>query len=162
MYRYTPAVDVHLPCPPLREWLPARLDGQQVGAWVHGRRVPRTLRRTLAQWPRLTSEASASGERASAVELAQLDALIFGVRLERADPPSACVELLRPGALIIELAQPRARPLRHLLGAQLRPSKVAQLSQARALHWLERGCYALEQWQSVDPQGVLVTLARVR
>jgi hypothetical protein len=30
------------------------------------------------------------------------------------------------------------------------------------LAWLARGYHGPEQWESVDPQGVIVTLARVR
>jgi hypothetical protein len=30
------------------------------------------------------------------------------------------------------------------------------------LAWLARGYHGLEQWESVDPHGVIVTLARVR
>jgi hypothetical protein len=151
-------VEVHLPCPPLGEWLPERLSGLAVGAWAPSR-APRRLRRTLSQWPSVDAgpETGDGGER-----LARVDALMFGIRLERPAPPDACLSALRPGTLIIELALPRARVGRALLGLDPRPLTRARAGQARVLAWLARGYHGLEQWQSVDPQGVIVTLARVR
>lgn len=152
-------MEIRLPCPPLREWLPTLLADKRVGAWA-GAKTPRSIRPTLAEWPTLA--AKADGAPASVVELSELDALIFGVRLERAEPPEACLELLRPGTLVIELAQPRRRLLRRLLGLRPRPQRVAEAGQSRVLQWLARGYHGLEQWESVDPHGIVVTLARVR
>ena len=145
-------MEVHLPCPPLAEWLPVRLSGLKVGAWIPSK-APRRVRSTLAQWPALDENDDPS---------APLDALLFGVSLERPDLPESRLAKLRAGALIIELAVPRARVLRGLLGIQQRPLTRAAAGQARVLQWLARGYHQLEQWESVDPHGVVVTLARAR
>jgi hypothetical protein len=49
-----------------------------------------------------------------------------------------------------------------LLGLGPRPLARARAGQSRVLAWLARGYHAPEQWESVDPNGVVVTLARVR
>lgn len=158
-------VEVHLPCPPLHEWLPILLADKRVGAWSN-KRTPRALRSQLAKWPvlEIADEGGSEGgePRPRAEELAALEVLIFAVRLERPEPPEACLALLRPGTLIVELALPRARIIRRLLGLERPPAKQATLSQARVLQWLARGYHQLEQWETVDPHGVLVTLARSR
>jgi hypothetical protein len=124
----------------------------KVGAWAPSK-APRRVRSTLAQWPRLDERSDLD---------AQLDALLFGVSLERPDPPESCLSGLRAGALIIELAVPRRRIVRGLLGIEQRPLRRAAAGQARVLQWLARGYHELEQWESVDPHGVIVTLARAR
>jgi hypothetical protein len=151
-------VDVHLPCPPLREWLPVLLADRRVGVWAP-RRGPRRLREILREWPEL--EVGPEG-RARALELTSLDALMFAVQLDRPEPPEACLELLRPGTRVIELGWPRPRPLRRLLGLDRSGPRQAQLGQSRVLQWLARGYFEIEQWESVEPDEVLVTLARVR
>lgn len=153
-------MEVHLPCPPLAEWLPVLLADRCVGAWI-GRGTPRLVRGVLGTWPRL-EPADEGQTRPSALELASLDALLFGVRLERPDPPEACLQLLRPGTQIIELAVPRRRVVRQLLGAERPPAARAASGQGRVLQWLARGYAQLEQWESVEPHGVIVTLARSR
>ena len=155
---YQSHVEVHLPCPPLGEWLPERLSGLTVGAWAPSR-APRRLRRVLAQWPSIDAEDDSDE---SPEQLRSLDALMFGVRLERPAPPDPQLAVLRPGTLIVELALPRLRPGRALLGLQPRPLTRARAGQSRVLAWLARGYHAPEQWESVEPHGVIVTLARVR
>lgn len=127
-----------------------------MAAWAPNK-APRRTRSTLAQWPRLDPADDDLEQR-----LAQLDALLFGISLERPDPPESCLAGLRQGALIIELAVPRRRVVRGLLGLQRRPLVRAAAGQARVLQWLARGFHELEQWESVDPHGVIVTLARAR
>lgn len=145
-------MEVHLPCPPLREWLDVLLDGKRVMAW-DPRAAPRRVRPLLRGWPRLTDDELARVE---------LDALLFGVTLERPSLPEACLAALDHGTLIIELAVPRRRVLRSLFGLGPRPQQRASASQSRTLQWLTRGYFDLEQWETVDPPGVIVTLARVR
>lgn len=87
---------------------------------------------------------------------------MFGVRLERPAPPDPYLAALRPGTLIIELALPRMRIGRALLGLEPKPRVRAAAGQSRVLAWLARGYHGLEQWESVEPHGVIVTLARVR
>ncbi|WP_146157220.1 hypothetical protein [Enhygromyxa salina] len=149
-------MDVHLPCPPLAEWLPVRLSGLKVGAWAPSE-APRRVRSTLGQWPTLSED-----DDPDAPKPAQLDALLFGVWLERPNPPEPCLAALRPGTLIIELAVPRRRIVRGLLGIEPRPLTRAAAGQARVLQWLARGYHQPEQWESVNPHGVIVTLARAR
>jgi hypothetical protein len=149
-----PRVEVHLPCPALAAWLPVRLSDMRVAAWAP-KQAPRRLRASLARWPTLDADAGAAALR-------ELDALLFGVRLERPSPPEPALAQLRPGALIIELGWPRARPIRGLLGLGPPTLARARAGQARVLAWLDRGYSELEQWQSVEPHGVIVTLARVR
>lgn len=144
-------MEVHLPCPPLCEWLPRRLDGLRVGAWAPSQ-APRRVRATLAAWSIVEAEA----------EVAELDVLLFGVSLTRPEPPEAVLAGLASGATIVELAATPLRPLRALLGVDHRPLARAAAAQSRVLQWLGREFCALEQWESVDPSGVIVTLARRR
>ena len=129
-----------------------------VGAWAPGT-APRRVRSVLTCWPTLEPEADPATNNPSPD---QLDALLFGVSLERPEPPESCLAGLRPGTLVIELAVSRARVLRGLLGLERRPLARAAAAQSRALQWLARGYHSLEQWESVEPHGVVVTLARSR
>ena len=151
------AVEVHLPCPALAEWLPLRLESLRAGAWIH-RQTPRQLRALLRRWPSIEG----GDEDQAQLSLSSCEALVFGVALERPVVPESCLAALRPGTWLVELAAPRPRVLRGLLGLEPRPLARAQASQARVLSWLGRGCHGLEQWESVDPHGVIVTFARLR
>jgi hypothetical protein len=155
---YTAGVDVHLPCPPLREWLPVLLVDQRVGVWP-SRRVPRRVREVLGAWPAL--ELDHEG-RPRALELASLDTLLFAVDLDLPDPPEVCFEFLRQGTRVIELGWPRPRRLRRLLGLESFTTRQAALGQSRVMQWLARGYFEIEQWESVEPDELLVTLARSR
>lgn len=146
-------MQIHLPCPPLREWLAVLLEGKRVLAW-DPREAPRRVRPLLRGWPRLSDE--------DELTKLELDALVFGVSLERPSPPDLCLAAVPHGTLIIELAVPRRRVLRSVLGLESRPQARAIAGQARALQWLGRGYFDLEQWETVDPAGVIVTLARAR
>lgn len=130
-----------------------RLTGQETRAWAP-RLAPRRLRSILAQWPVLESDADPA--------IARLGALVLGTSLERPELPLACLAALPPKTLIIELAAPRRRVLRGLLGLEQQPLARARAGQSRVLNLLARGCHELEQWESVEPQGIVVTLARVR
>ncbi|HLT37233.1 MAG TPA: hypothetical protein VK034_13155 [Enhygromyxa sp.] len=142
-------MEVHLPCPPLREWLAVLLEGKRAAAW-NPRDAPRQVRPLLRGWP-----------LADPGQL-ELDALLFGVSLERPSPPDSCLAALPGNTLIIELAVPRRRVLRRLLRLGSRPQARAVASQSRVLQWLGRGYFDVEQWETVDPPGVVVTLARTR
>lgn len=146
-------MEVHLPCPALREWLPTLLDGRRVAAWDPSD-APRRVRAELRRWPIVDPSS----------ELAEFeaDALVFGVTLERPHPPEHLLTRLEPGAMIVELAVARRRLVRDLLGLDQQPHKRAGASQARTLQWLTRGYFGLEQWATIDPVGVVVTVARVR
>lgn len=163
---HTPGVHVHLPCPPLREWLPVLLASKRVAAWDPSR-APRQVRAVLLEWPQIggsdedADEGSFNHDPTSSSS-AELDVLVFGVSLERPAPPEQCLAKLRSGALIVELAVPRRRVLRQLLGLDPGAQLRATSGQSRALQWLARGCFELEQWESVEPPEVVVTLARVR
>ncbi|PRP90139.1 hypothetical protein ENSA5_67570 [Enhygromyxa salina] len=130
----------------------------KVAAWAP-KQAPRRVRSVLAQWPALAPD-EASGAGGATPD--QLDALLFGVSLERPEPPESCLPALAPGTLIVELAVPRPRVIRGLLGLERRPLARAAAGQSRVLQWLARGYYNLEQWESVDPHGVVVTLAQAR
>lgn len=143
-------VEVHLPCPPLADWFARRWSQGRIGTWEPAR-APRRLRSALGRWPTVDEGA-----------LSELDALLFGVALERPEPPEAPLSRLRTGAQIVELALPRLRPVRGLLGLGANPLQRAAAGQARVQQWIERGYCELEQWESVDPAGVIVTIARVR
>lgn len=146
-------MDVHLPCPPLREWLDTLLESKRTMVW-DPRDAPRRVRPLLRHWP-------AIDEQQGFAQL-ELDVLVFGVWLERPSLPDACLAALPHGTQIIELAVPRRRVLRSLLGLRPRPQARALAAQSRTLQWLARGYFDLEQWQTVDPAEVVVTLARVR
>jgi len=158
-------VEVHLPCPPLDAWLPVLFGEARVGAWT-GPSTPRSLRPILASWPTLGAGVSGPEEGAvgapSADDLGRLEVLLFGVRLERPEPPEACLAGLEPGTLVVELAQPRRRLVRELLALERPPAARAERAQSRVLQWLGRGYAQLQQWESVEPHGVLVTVAVVR
>jgi hypothetical protein len=145
-------VEVHLPCPALREWLPTLLEGKRVLAWDPSD-APRRVRSLLREWPTFT--------QTEAREL-ETDALLFGVSLERPNPPDLILARLAPGTLVIELAVPRRRVVRSLLGLGQRAQARAGACQSRTLQWLARGYFELEQWETVDPPAVIVTLARAR
>ena len=51
---------------------------------------------------------------------------------------------------------------RRLLGLDRSGQRQARLGQSRVLQWLARGYFEIEQWESVEPDEVLVTLARAR
>ncbi len=146
-------MEVHLPCPALREWLPVLLEGKRVLAW-EPRAAPRRVRAVLCEWPRLGDDVEPGP--------LECDALLFGVTLERPNPPDALLSTLPSGTLIVELAVPQRRVLRSLLGLGQRATARATASQSRTLQWLARGYFELEQWETVDPADVIVTLARVR
>lgn len=146
-------MEVHLPCPPLREWLELLLEGKRTLAF-DPRAAPRRVRPLLRSWPRLDDEQDFTK--------LELDALLFGVSLERPSLPDSCLAALAHGTLIIELAVPRRRVLRSLFGLGPRAQTRAVASQSRTLQWLARGYFELEQWETVEPAGVIVTLARVR
>ncbi len=146
-------MNVHLPCPALREWLPVLLERKRVLAW-DPRSAPRRVRPTLRAWPELGPDDD--------LRALELDALLFGVSLERPSPPEPVLAALAPGTLTIELAVPRRRVIRELLGLGQRPQARAQASQARTLQWLARGFFEVEQWETVAPADVIVTIARVR
>ncbi len=134
------------------------LADQRVGVWT-ARAAPRRVRAILAEWPAL--EVGPEG-RARALDLTSLDALLFAVELDRPDPPESCLELLRPGTRVIELGWPRRRVVRRMFGLDHSGPRQARLGQSRVLQWLARGYFELEQWESVEPDEVLVTLARAR
>jgi hypothetical protein len=146
-------VQVHLPCPALREWLPVLLDGKRVLA-SNPRAAPTRVRPVLRAWPQIDPDASPAAFEA--------EAFVYGVSLERPHPPEAILAALPSGVLVIELAVPRGRMLRRLLGLGDRPQRRANAGQSRTLQWLGRGYFEVEQWETVDPAGVIVTIARVR
>ena len=141
-------MEVHLPCPPLRDWFARRWHDAKLGAWDPAQ-APRRLRPLLRSWPQVD-------------DAGELDVLVFGTALERARVPEDGLAQLRPGAQLVELALPRARPMRALLGLERRPLVLAAAGQDRVREWIARGYCELEQWESVDPAGVIVTVARVR
>ena len=98
----------------------------------------------------------------SGLEPEALDVFMFGTTLEHARLPEPQLGALRSGTWIIELAAARARPLRALLGLGPRPLQRAAAGQARALAWISRGLHGVEQWESLEPTRVIVTLGRVR
>jgi hypothetical protein len=81
------------------------------------------------------------------------------------------VELSRPGlapglivdvpprALVLELALPRSRPIRSLLGLEDDVSDP-RLGQVRALAWWRRGASEIEQWTTSEGGPCLVTRVR--
>ena len=142
--------ELQLPCPPLGAWLPERLGRGGVRVVVRTR-IPRSARTFLDRWPPLTP-----GER-------QLSGLV--VLDELGAPAAAGVELeqvLVPGGLVVELVAVRGRLVGQLLGLGERASQRREEAARRVIDWAQAGLWGLEQWVSVDPPDLVVTLGRTR
>jgi hypothetical protein len=74
--------------------------------------------------------------------------------------PDAGWSALRTGGMLVDLASIERRSL----GERLRPwahtRRLREAAAMRVRQWLERGAYAPEQWVTVDPADVVVTLVR--
>lgn len=151
----------HLPCPALREWLVPTWVGKAAAAWICPPqprwRAPRVLRRVL----RLGSVAPlASGS--DEPEPGSLDVLVVLTPLPGPGPllPEAAWSALRPGGTLVDLASIERRSLGQLLRPWARTRRLREGAAMRVRQWLERGAYAPEQWVTVEPADVVVTLVK--
>jgi len=126
-----------------------------VAAWWSGPTVPRRgLRRAL--------------ERRSITEVPpevvpdSLDVLVVLSVLP--DPPPdldpAPWEALRPGGTLVDLASPRRRRAGELLRPWVHARRLREAAAMRVRHWLELGAFEAEQWVTVEPADVVVTMVR--
>jgi hypothetical protein len=74
--------------------------------------------------------------------------------------PDACWSALRPGGMLVDLASLERRSLGQLLRPWARTRRLREAAAMRVRQWLERGAYAPEQWVTVEPADVVVTLVR--
>jgi hypothetical protein len=148
----------HLPCPALREWLVPTWVGKAAGAWICPPqprwRAPRVLRRMLA----LGSVAVLEGEP----EPASLDLLVVLTPLPgpATTLPDVSWSALRPGGTLVDLASIERRSLGQLLRPWARTRRLREGAATRVRQWLERGAYAPEQWVTVEPADVVVTMVK--
>lgn len=153
-------MDLHLPGPPLAEWFVYTFGDAEMALWTGadtGRgRVGRVLRATVMAlrgrlgWKPLAGQVG-------------LDGLVVLTTLgEDSELPASALAAVRPGGWLVELGHPPAvAPWRPLQWVR-RGRALRRASEVRARLWLDRGCYALEQWAPVDLPQALVTCARVR
>lgn len=153
-------MDLHLPGPPLAEWFVYTFGDAKMALWTGadtGRgRVGRVLRATVMAlrgrlgWKPLAGQVG-------------LDGLVVLTTLgEDSELPASALAAVRPGGWLVELGHPPAvAPWRPLQWVR-RGRALRRASEVRARLWLDRGCYALEQWAPVDLPQALVTCARVR
>lgn len=74
--------------------------------------------------------------------------------------PEAGWSALRPGGTLIELASARRRGAGDLLRPWVRARRLREATAQRVRRWLERGAFAPEQWVTVEPADVVVTIVR--
>jgi hypothetical protein len=148
----------HLPCPALRDWLLPMWVGKRAAAWICPRqprwRAPRVLRRMLV----LASVAELQGEP----EPASLDVLVVLTPLPGPGTPLPDVQwsALRPGGTLVDLASLERRSVGQLVRPWARARRLREAAAMRARQWLERGAFGPEQWVTVEPADVVVTLVR--
>lgn len=152
-------MELHLPGPPLAEWLVYRFRDARMAFWSGpeaGRgRVGRALRATL----------QAVGGRLgwTAPEGGGFDGLVVMTALaEGSDLPATALAAVRPGGWLVEAGHPPPVPLWRPSRWGSRARIVRRAAEIRAGVWLGRGCYEVELWAPVDLPRVLVTCARVR
>ena len=139
----------HLACPALERWIPD-LVGEHAHVWTApGTRPPRVVVRLLESWSPVPDDGSV------------LPALVVATSLQPELPlhlPAALLERVRPGALVLDLAS-LTRPS---LGSLWRPGRrrtaimFAAADRVRTL--ADGGLVDVEQWVSLDPSSILVTL----
>lgn len=150
--------DDHQPCPALRRWLLPAWEGQVVASHcpppAEGWRPPRGLRRLLDR----------SGITPWTDQLApdSLDALVVLSPLLDGEPrlPDARWDTLRPGGMLVELASAPRRRLVDWVRPWARAERLRDAAAMRVRRWLDRGAFGPEQWITIDPADVVVTIVR--
>lgn len=74
--------------------------------------------------------------------------------------PEAAWSALRPGGWLVDLASVERRGLGDLLRPWAHSRRLRESAAMRVRQWLERGAFAPEQWVTVEPADVVVTLVR--
>jgi hypothetical protein len=148
----------HLPCPALRDWLVPAWQGRAAAAWICPPqprwRAPSALRRLLVR-----AEITALPE---APEPASIDVLVVLSPLPGPGAPLPEAEwcALRPGGTLVDLASVERRSLGQLARPWARTRRLREAAAMRVRQWLERGAYAPEQWVTVEPADVVVTMVK--
>jgi hypothetical protein len=151
----------HLPCPALREWLVPTWVGRAAAGCLAPPpprwRAPRVLRRMLRR--ALVAPLPAELD---APEAASIDVLVVLTPLPGPGTPlpEAVWGALRPGGTLVDLASIERRSVGQLLRPWARTRRLREGAAMRVRMWLERGAYAPEQWVTVEPADVVVTLVR--
>lgn len=148
----------HLPCPALRGWLLPEWDGQAVAVWSCPSqprwRAPRGLRGLLR---RASIEALPESPTPSSLDVLVVLSPLPG---PGATLPDAGWSALRAGGLLVDLASIERRRLGELLRPWAHTRRLREAAAMRVRQWLERGAFAPEQWVTVEPADVVVTLVR--
>ncbi len=152
------AFDDHLPCPALRRWLLPTWEGKAVAVWIcpSQRRwhAPGRLRRLLRRAAIAPlEETPVPGSLDVLVVLSPLPGL--GVAL-----PEAGWSALRAGGVLVDLASLERRRLGELLRPWAYARRLREAAAMRVREWIERGAFGPEQWVTVEPADVVVTLVR--
>lgn len=150
----------HRACPGLARWLPQQL-GDDVSVWTStvrdrkanaGRAAERTwkppgvLRQLAARWPAWEEREEPYG---GVVTLTPLHEPV----------PPHLVRSVAPGGRLVELAVV-SRTLKWWLVPWTWRTRAAYLSAERIPAWVRAGGIQLEQYVSLDPPDVIVTMAR--
>lgn len=119
-----------------------------------GWRPPRALRRLLER----------QGVTAWTEQLApgSLDVLVvLSSLLDEGSPlPEDRWDSLHPGGMLVDLASaPRRRPA-DWVRPWARAERLRDAAAMRVRRWLDRGAFGPEQWITVDPADVVVTIVR--
>ena len=95
-------------------------------------------------------------------EPASLDVLVVLTPLPGpgAPLPEVVWSALRPGGTLVDLASIERRSLGQLLRPWARTRKLREGAAMRVRQWLERGAYGAEQWVTVEPMDVVVTMVK--
>ncbi|MEM9459145.1 MAG: hypothetical protein AAGF11_33510 [Myxococcota bacterium] len=156
--------DDHQPCPALRRWLLPSWEGKGV-ALVRsppgsGWRPPRSLRR-LIERAGVSTWTDALGPDTLDV-LVVLSPLLDGdLDRDQALPlADGGWSSLRPGGMLVDLASVPRRRAADWVRPWVRVERLRDAAAMRVRRWLDRGAFAPEQWISVDPADVVVTLVR--
>lgn len=67
---------------------------------------------------------------------------------------------LRAGGSLVDLASVPRRGAGDLVRPWVRARRLREATAIRVRHWLERGAFAPEQWVTVEPADVVVTVVR--
>jgi hypothetical protein len=88
--------------------------------------------------------------------------LVWLSEADGARAPDELLSQLNPAAPFVELVLMPRRPLRELMGLGDRPLERASLAQRRLGQYASLGICRLQQWTSIDPDSLLVTVGWAR
>jgi hypothetical protein len=148
----------HLPCPALRGWLLPTWEGQAVAVWsCPPQRRWRASRRLRGLLRRASIEALSESPEPGSLDVLVVLSPLPGPGMPL---PDAGWSALRAGGLLVDLASIERRRLGELLRPWAHARRLREAAAMRVRQWLERGAFAPEQYVTVEPADVVVTLVR--